>query len=363
GEAVAAQRDHEGSGERIDAEQANARLVCDELVPLTWLALRRPGEREVLGAVVVQDQEATIAVRVMLDVVLDALPAGRDQHRVRLRTRGIDDPDLAGHLAVRINDHVSVRPAEPDADPEPFVGLLVDEYVSPATVPLAVVSPATVPLATLRLGAVLLTAVRAAAAEPVPPHAVRAPGIVNGEVEHRGVVGRPRRTVEDVRDLVRQHLAGAKVLEPQREALVAGEVDRVREQVAVRAHVEGAEREVRRGAGLDVAVEQHLLAREWCTVACGRRGDLASLHPAAAVDPVLLPFDGAGVVPVPVLAYGYREVRLLGPRLDLVEDRLAQALLVLRPLPRVGVLGLEVRDGVRVVGVGEPGELVDHPVA
>ena len=65
-------------------------------------------------------------------------------------------------------------------------------------------------------------------------------------------------------------LAGVEVLDPQRVALVALDVDGVGEQRAVGADLERAEREELVALGLDVAVEQHLLA-------LGRRRSASSI--------------------------------------------------------------------------------------
>src|SRR3712207_7319346 len=44
----------------------------------------------------------------------------------------------------------------------------------------------------------------------LPPHPVRPPRLVDGQVEERGAVGRPGAAVERVGHLVGEHLAGAQ---------------------------------------------------------------------------------------------------------------------------------------------------------
>ena len=94
------------------------------------------------------------------------------------------------------------------------------------------------------------------------PDGVGAPGVVDGDVVDGAVVGRPGHARADADDLVVVQLAGAQVLEPQRVSLVALDVHRVGQDVAVEADPRRAEREEVVPFGLDVLVEQHLLARD-----------------------------------------------------------------------------------------------------
>ena len=70
-------------------------------------------------------------------------------------------------------------------------------------------------------------------AQPVSAHLVRAPRVVNDRVEDGAPVGGPGGRVEDAWHFIGKQLAGANVLDPQREPLVTDGVDREGEQVAV----------------------------------------------------------------------------------------------------------------------------------
>jgi len=152
-------------------------------------------------------------------------------------------------------------------------------------------------------------------------------------------------------------------LDPQREALVAGEVGGVGQPALVRAGAERAEAEELVAVGQLVTVEQHLLPVQRPAVRGDRRDHLAGPDRAPAVHRVLLALDRPGVVPPAALAHRDGQVALLGARLDLLEDLLAQRGQMAGERAGVGVLGLQVADRVRVLLVGEPGVLVDHGVA
>ena len=101
--------------------------------------------------------------------------------------------------------------------------------------------------------------------------------------------------------------------------------------------------------GLDVLVEQHLLARDLGVLVEHRRCPVVGIGDrATAVHAVLLALEAAAVVP-PVAAAGrHRQVGLLGAGLDLVEDLLPQRREVGGQLLGVGVLRLEVVDHLGV---------------
>ena len=99
--------------------------------------------------------------------------------------------------------------------------------------------------------------------------------------------------------------------------------------------------------GFRVAVEEHLLVVGVAACVELRRGPVVRIVDGpSAVQTVLLTFDGAGVVP-PFAATGRnRQVGLLGAGLDLVEERVAETGQMCRLLLGVGVLRLEVGDGL-----------------
>ena len=308
---------------------------ADDRRPARRVRQRRGRQLEVLGVVVVQDQQAAgrAGARLVLDLVLHALPARRDEADLSLGPGGVQQPGLAGDRARDRQDQEPLAAGQPHADPELLVRLLVDQHV-------------------LRRGR----------AEHVPPHPVRPPGVVDGDVEQRRAIQRPGRAVEGVRDLVGRRLPGHQVLDPEGEALAAGEIGGVREQPPVRAHRVRAHSEERPVTGQLVPVEQHLLALERRAVRAHRRPGVVRADGAAAEHRVLLALDRPGVVPPAALAGRHGQVGLLGPGLDLAEDGLAQARLAGGQRLGVGVLGLEERDRLRIVLVLQPGVLVDERV-
>jgi len=128
-------------------------------------------------------------------------------------------------------------------------------------------------------------------------------------------------------------------------------VEAPRQQTRVRADVERAEREVLVSRGFDVLVEKNRLVDE---VAIG------AAFASAAVNGVLATLLGARDVPPAVLERGNRLVGLLDARLDLGEQRVDQTGVGREQLVGVLVLGLQVGDGVGIVAIGEPMEVVGH---
>ena len=284
---------------------------------------RRLGELEILGAVVVHDQQP-IAGR--LDVVLHALAARRDAPRHAFGVVGAEQPALRGDLAARPEQHPAVVAAAAHAEPEPLV----------------------------RLGQHLDVLGRIGP-QPVSEHHVRAPGLVGPGVEHV-VVLRPGDPVRGVGDLLGQQFAGRQVLDHQGEPLSPGEVQRIGQQPPVGGDAEGADGEELLVSRLDIAVEQHLLADD---LLLGVRWRRPVGRPDPAVDPILRTLDGAGVVPVGRAVAvrrvaGHRQVGFLGTRLDLAEDRLGQRAEVGGLRVGVGVLGLQVADDLGIVLVPQP---------
>ena len=286
--------------------------------------------------VVVQDQQLVRPVGgdLVVDVVFHPLPPRRHDRELALGLRGVEQPRLAGHRARHGQDQEALAAGQADTDPELLVALLIDEDV-----------------------------VGRGGADYVPPHPERPPGVVDRGVEQRRAVQRPGRAVERVRYLVGPGLAGHQVLDPQREALPAGEVGGVSQQPAVGAHAVGTDREELPVARQLVAVQQHLLAVQRRAVLAYRRPGVVRADGPAAEHRVLLALDRPHVVPPAALAARHGQVGFLGPRLDLAEDGLAKALLARRQRLGVGILRLEEGDRLRAFLVGQPRVLVDERVA
>ncbi len=205
---------------------------------------------------------------------------------------------------------------------------------------------------------------RRPASRACPPRgATRARAATRRRPSGRTRTGRPGEdgARERARDLVHEVGAGLQVADPQREPLVADDVDRVREPRPVDRDVERAEREELVALGLDVVVEEHLLARHrHARLQHGRHPGRRRVAAEARVDRragpdrVLRPLDRARVVPVRALAHRDGQVRLERARPDLLEDALAQRLEVREARLGVRVLGLEVRDDLGRLLVPQP---------
>ena len=297
---------------------------------------RGRGERVVLGALVVQHQEPVPAAdHGVLEGVLDAVAAGRDDPELPGRVVRVEHRVLRGGLGLRDPQQEAVAAGAAEPGPEPLVGLVVHDHV-----------------------------VGHGGAQHVPPDLVRAPRVVGGGVEQRAAPPVPGAAAEGVGHLVGQHLAGAQVLDPEQVALVADHVGAEREQPAVGADRDPAEGEELVALGQLVGVDQHLLAGDRDVGLEGRRGPVVGPgHRAAAAGAVLLVLVGAAVVPPVADPVGHRQVGLQGVRLDLGEDLLAQAVQVGGAGLGVGVLGLEVGQRLRRLRVAQPLVLVDEGVA
>ena len=236
-----------------------------------------------------------------------------------VRVAGVEVTGLGGVLRATDDDEEPVGPAASDAHPEAPVGLVVDQLV-----------------------------VGLVGAQPVPPDLVGAPGLVDGRVVEALARAVPRGTAEDAGDLVGEQVSGLEVLDPDRVALVADHVGRVGQQVPHWGDRRAAEREELVALGEGVDVEQQLFTGQRGLVGRAviggprRRPVFGVGHRNPAAGAVLLPLERAAVVPVAAVAGRHGQVGLAGPRLDLVEDRLAQVGQVLGLRLRVLVLRLEV---------------------
>ncbi len=324
--------------ERLDVLQPDRGVVGEQRPPLVRRGGvdRCHGERVVLGVVVVQHEQAVLALdHRVLDRVLDPLTTRGDHPELAGGVGGVEDRVLAGGLGARGADQEPVAAGAPDPGPEPLVGLVVHHHVLGDRGP-----------------------------QHVPPHLVRTPGLVDGGVEERRALQVPGRAAQGVRHLVGQQLAGPEVLDPQQEALVADRVGAEGQQVPVRADRDPSEREEVVPLGELVGVDEDLLAGDLDVGGEPRRGPVVGpVDGAAAARAVLLVLVGAAVVPPVAHPVGHRQVRLLGAGPDLLEDRLAQAGEVGGAGLGPGVLGLQVGHRLRGVLVAQPLVVVDERVA
>ncbi len=301
GEPVPAVGDRDEAGERVHVLEPRRLAVGDEHPRRRGRVRRRHGDQlEVLRPVVVQHEQQVLAVQHrVLDRVLDALAARPHETEPVLRMLRVEQPGLARDLRADPDLEVAAAAGHADADPVALVLLRED---------LLVLS---------------------GGAELVPPDGVRPPRVVAGRVVDRQPVGREEGAGHRALDHVGEALAGREVLHEQRVPLVALGVDGPQHPRAVEGDVEAAERVEVVAVGLDVVVEEQLLARH-VGLELRRRPVVGAGDRGAEVPGVLEALLRAAVVPPVALAGGDGEVGLLRARLDLVEDRLPQRLEVRR---------------------------------
>jgi len=160
-------------GEGVRALEPDARSVRHEVDPVGALRrLHRGGHQlEVLGALGVGHDQQLVAT--VVEVVLDAVLAGGDEPRLRLRVARLEQVPLAGHLAAHGDGDEALRPRAAHADPEALVVLAVHDLV-----------------------------VRRVRPEPVPADLVGAPRLVGDGVEEGRIVVEPRQRVRGILDAV-----------------------------------------------------------------------------------------------------------------------------------------------------------------
>ena len=249
-----------------------------------------------------------------------------------LRVVGVEHVHLGGRLRPQPQQEPALVAAGRHAHPEPLVVLLVHEHV-----------------------------VGRVAAHPVAPQLVRPPRVVEPGVEDELPVAAELDAVADAGHGGVEHLTRRDVADRQGEALVTLGVDGERDEPVVGAHGERAEREELAVAGLDVAVDHDLLPRHG--IRLGVRAHRGVGERRAALRGVLPTLDGARVVPPRAADDRHRQVALLHPRADLLDDGAAQRGEVRGAGLGVGVLGLEVGQQRGVLEVAHPGVGVLDPVA
>ena len=293
GEPTRAQAEHGGVVERVDGHEPLALPRAQPRHPLfVGRGVERgPGEVGVGRVGVVHDEEA---VGGRLDVVLDPL-AARGQHPpLPLRVVGVEDVHLGGRLRPQPQQQPPLVAAGGHAHPEALVVLLVHQDV-----------------------------VGRVAADPVPPQLVRPPRLVEPGVEHELPVAAQLDAVADAGDRGVEDVTGGDVADGQVEALVARGVDRERHEPVVGADGERPQREELAVTRFDVAVDDDLLPRHGIRLGVGSHGRVGQRRPH--LGGVLEALDGAGVVPPRAARDGHRQVGLLHPRADLLDDRTCAA--------------------------------------
>ena len=309
--------DPEG-GEEVGPFEHRVGAVREDLAPTGRIGdagTRRGHQAEVPPGVVDAEPEFVAPV---VDVVLDVLRPRAHEHRRRGRLVGGDPVPFAGGVAGDAEVEEAAAPTATDADAEAFVGLLVDHRMLVGAEPVAV----------------------------DPPGAL---GLVLDGVEDRRGVGGPA-GAGDVGDLEWERCARGEILQPQGVLAEAGVVGAVQEETVVIAHAGHADRHVLVPLGELVHVEEdRLFAFERTSL--------------PAVDGVLLPLLGAGVVPVRPVLVGHRKVGLLDAREHLIVEQPAEFLDRGHHLVGVGVLRLEVGAHRRILLVAEPGVRIGPALA
>ena len=273
-----------------------------------------------------------------LGVVFDACALGDEQSRLALGFAGRHDAHL-GVFGVRAGEHHGgTVGAHGGAEPHGVIGLFVDEVV---------------------FGAL---------ADVVHVHAPGAPGVVGDHVDELLCVVDEEGTGRDVGDGVLEEGAGFHVEEALLVAFVALLVHGDAQQLAAAGGLEAAEGEELHILGVLVAVQDDDFALERLAGLDGRRGVthhlVALVEGGVAVeDGVLAAGHHTAVVPPVADAVRNGQIGEEGAVLNLVEDGLAEGLLVCGD--SFGVLGfcLEVVEDLFAFLVAEPFVGVDEDVA
>jgi hypothetical protein len=101
--------DHQLGRERVDAVEPDVVAVLDQRAERGRIADGRLDQREVLGAVVVQDQEAVLTAHDgVFDGVLDQLAPREDRRERRLGIRCVGVQHLGGDRTARRDEQVLV---------------------------------------------------------------------------------------------------------------------------------------------------------------------------------------------------------------------------------------------------------------
>jgi len=255
-------------------------------------------------------------VAAVLDVVLDIGLAGGEQLGQRSGIEGVEVVDFATGRAVHLKEEESAAAALVDREMEPLIGFFVQQRI------------------------------RSGAAEQVPPGLIRALGVIERDVDEAAAVLRPFEPVVGIRNGVRRHFSGGKVLHLGDVDFVAGGIEGVGQQAVIGAGGDVAQAQIALVLGQQVEVEHDLLGGIERAV-------------LAAVDRILQALDGARVVEEAAVGYGCRRVGLLDTPEHLLVELLAQVCGGAQRGLGVGVLRFEVGDGVGIVAVAQPEVRID----
>ena len=197
---------------------------------------------------------------------------------------------------------------------------------------------------------------RGAGPHAVRPHLARAPRLVQARVDEPARVRRPGEAVARAHHGPVHDLARLGVLDDPRVPLVPAGVARRGDEAPVGAGDQVGQAEELVPGGLPVLVDEQLLAGQGAPRLRQRRGLRVRRgvggHPV--VRRVVAALVGAAEVPVVPAAHGHGGVGERGVGADLAHDRLGQGPRRGGDGVRPGVLGLQERDHLRVVGVAQP---------
>ena len=333
GQAVFALTGHKEAGEEVHVFQHDGVAVGNPLGPIlaAGRGYRRRDQAEVASAVVGADEPEAVAV---VDGVLVLVFARTDEGEGALGFGGRQHPGFGGGVAGRFQHQELAVAGAACAQVEALVVVLVDQLV-------------------LGVGR----------AEGVAPKLVLAlllfvlDGVEEGQIVHpidedlsmgTPVVRGPHDGAYAL-DLAWKGFAGDQVLDVQGVLAEAGGVGRVSQPTAIVRDVCCADGEEGVALGQLVAVKNHLLRRVLTCIG-GAMG--------AAVDCVLQPLFGAGVVPPAAVVEGNRNVGLLYVREHFPVEVFTEAAERGHHGLCVGVFGFEVRGDLGVLLVAQPGVVV-----
>ena len=110
-------------GEAVDIDQTSTGLVTYQLIPVVRLIQGGPRQGEVWRTVIVQNDQAVVR-RIMVNLILNSVTAGRDKSRCLGRRARRNEMDLTRTVTTYVNNYIVLRSAQCAGDPKPLVALL-----------------------------------------------------------------------------------------------------------------------------------------------------------------------------------------------------------------------------------------------